>query len=165
MPHAIYSGEGEYNSSTLMAVYKAYLPKEYDQKYEFKTSTIYNISCKDYPNRILMFMRLTDIPNTDLANYTNDGTTTDAPQTIVFSLNSAFIQDISMDTLALDLTKDLKLVLFHDAYYDIAYVKDNLSCQPDDAFETGPAVNEDEQLESPVMIMPKRGMTGLVVKK
>lgn len=165
MPHAIYSGEGEYNSATLMAVYKAYLPKEYDEKYEFKTDTIYNLSCKDYPNRILMFMRLVEVQNTDLTNYTADGTTTDEPQTILFSLNSAFIQDISLDVEPLDFTKDISLVLFHDAYYDISYVKDYLACSPNADFETGPVVNDDEQLESPVMIMPKRGMTGLVVKK
>lgn len=165
MPHSIYSGEGEYDPDTLMAVYTAYLPKDFEDKYQFKTNTIYNISCKDYPNRILLFMRLADVPNTDLAKYTNDGTTTDAPQTIMFSLDSTFIEDLDSSTIKLDLTKDIKLVLFHDAFYEISHIKDMLNCAPDADFEVGVQPNKDEQLESPVMIMPKRGKTGFLLRK
>jgi hypothetical protein len=168
MPNAIYSGTGEYDSATLMAVYSAYLPKpDEGAVYEFRTGTIYNISCKAYPNRILIFMRVKDGANTDLSKLTLDGNTSDTPTTIMFSLDSGFIEDVNDNCEKLELDKDIELILFHDQYYDISYVEKNLFCLPASAYATGPAPDggAKTELESPLAIVPKKGKPGLLLVK
>lgn len=167
MLNAIYSGSGEYDGSTLMATYSAYLPDlPEDSAYEFNTGVVYNISCKVYPNRILIFMRVKDGANLDLATLTSDGNTTDTPKTIMFSLQPNFVQDINDKCTALKTDQDIDLFLFHDQYYDVSYVEKNLFCKPATDFETPPKPDEDESnLESPVIIIPKKGKPGKLVIK
>lgn len=167
MLNAIYSGSGEYDGATLMATYSAYLPDlPEDSAYEFNTGVVYNISCKAYPNRILIFMRVKDGANYDLTSVTNDGNTTDTPKTIMFSLQPNFVQDINDKCIALKTDQDIDLFLFHDQYYDDSYVEKNLFCKPATDFETPPKPDEDENnLESPVIIIPKKGKPGKLVIK
>lgn len=167
MQNAIYSGSGEYDGATLMATYSAYLPDlPEDSAYEFNTGVIYNISCKTYPNRILIFMRVKDGANLDLTTLTSDGNTTDTPKTIMFSLHSNFVENINDSCKKLDKDKDIDLFLFHDQYFDASYVEKNLFCKPASDFEIPPKPDEDESnLESPVIIVPKKGKPGKLVIK
>jgi len=162
MPHAIYSGEGEYDSESLLAVYNTYLPTPSDGTYEFKTGTIYNMSCVDYPNRILLFMRIKNAVNYNLTTATNDGNTEDTPTIVIFSLENKFIEDINSACIALDTTKDIDVILFHDQYYDAQYVSDYLFCKGPAAFTVEPEGEEEEEgeLESPIVITPKVGKIG-----
>lgn len=168
MPHAIYSGEGTYDGTLLMAVYNAYLPDVSPNGYEFKTDIIYNLSCTDYPNTILMFMRVANATNTDLRNSTADGNTEEKATTILFSLEDKFIEDIDTTAcIGLDPTKDINMILFHDVHYSTTYVKDNIFCKAPSTCETAPLPIDDEEggLESPVVLIPKVGKMGIIKLK
>lgn len=166
MPNAIYSGEGEYDGDSLLAVYNAYLPTPVDSVYEFKTGTVYNMSCEDYPNRILLFMRVKNAPNYDLSTTTNDGNTNDAPTVVMFSLQKKFIVNINPACIPLDTTKDIDVILFHDQYYDNQYVSDNLFCKAPALYSVAPEQEEGEgELESPAVIIPKVGGKGRLTIK
>ncbi|MFP5436260.1 MAG: hypothetical protein ACLGH8_00555 [Bacteroidia bacterium] len=162
MPHAIYSGDGEYDGNSLLAVYNAYLPKLNTGVYEFNTGTVYNMSCSNYPNRILLFMRIKNAANYDLTTATYDGNTEETPNVLMFSLDSKFIEDIDGSCIPLNTTQDINVILFHDQYYDTEYVKDNIFCKSGSVWETAPEVEEEEEgaLESPVIIVPKIGKIG-----
>lgn len=161
MPHAIYSGYGEYDSTTFMAVYKAYLPKLLKGEYEFNTGTIYNVSCEEYPNTILLFMKVKNDVNIDLATTSTDGNTEEAATTIMFSVDKDFVVDINENCMPLDYDADLQLILFHDEYYDTDYISENLFCKAPGMYQIPPEA-EDEGLEAAVGVVPKKGKQGIL---
>lgn len=153
MPNKVYSGTGQYYASTLMATYSAYLPTlPAGESFEFNTGTIYNISSAAYPNQILIFMKVVNGNNVDLSGLTNN-----PPTVIPFSLQAS-VTDIDAACIALDFKEDIKVILFHDLYYDLKYVKKNIF-KKDPYAALGVEPEEDNELESSAII-PKKGSLG-----
>ncbi|KGO93045.1 hypothetical protein [Flavobacterium subsaxonicum] len=123
MEHEVYTGTGTYNKSTLAATYNVYLPLLTEGTYLFYTSKIYNFSCAEYPNTILIFMKVKNGPNVDLS-----GMTSQPGIPVNFSLSNIDIVNVDSRCVPLDTLEDINVIIMHDTQYDIPYAKSKAFC-------------------------------------
>jgi hypothetical protein len=123
MQHEVYTGEGTYSKTSLAATYNIYLPLLPAGTYQFYTAQIYNFSCAQYPNTILMFMRVINGPNNDLSGWTNQ-----PGIPVNFSLSPLNIVNIDSHCVPLDKTKNISVIVMHDNLYDTTYAREHAFC-------------------------------------
>lgn len=152
MEHMVYTGDGTYSRASLVANYLVYLPLLPVGTYEFFTSKIYNFSCAEYPNTILIFMRVANGPNNDLSGYT------DQPGVpITFSLSDLNIINIDTHCTPLNKMANINVIIMHDSYLDTTYAKDHAYCKP-------PVNGPDAQAAAVgALYQPKRYKYGTVI--
>jgi len=109
MQHVIYSGDGTYNTHTKIVNYLVYLPALTAGNYEFITNKIYNMSCSQYPNTVLMFMRVVNGSN---AGY--KGCTDDPGVPVTFDISANNLINVDTNCTPLDYTKVIYVIIMHD---------------------------------------------------
>ncbi|TRW23079.1 hypothetical protein FMM05_15410 [Flavobacterium zepuense] len=124
MLNVIYSGTGTYDQHTYQVDYRVYLPVITTGQYEFITDKIYNMSCKKYPNTVLLFMKIVNGPNPDLS-----GCTEDPGVEIEFNISATNLISVDSNCTPLDYTKIVYVVVMHDDTCNEQYAKDAAYCK------------------------------------
>jgi len=157
MSHLVYSGEGTYDPDTLIATYNVYLPALTQGTYKFFTKKIYNFSCNDYPNTIMLFMAVLNGSNEGYKGSTNQAGTP-----VSFSLAATFLENIDSSCTPLSFSQDINVILMHDDDKDLVFAGLNY-------YNTTPPPPEEDVvnggLENAGFKPKKAGFGTLVIKK
>jgi hypothetical protein len=126
----VYCGEGEYDPITKTATYNVYLPKLKAGKgsYNIHHRKVYNFSCENDKNTILIFMEILGSngkPDPAL-NTSLLGITTDPGETFTFQLeNFTNIADDCIEIVCDD-KPIIDVIIMHDYTLDHIYAKNEL---------------------------------------
>jgi len=124
MQHVIYSGTGTYDTHTYEVDYLVYLPALTTGTYEFITNKIFNMSCSQYPNTILMFMKVVNGSN---AGFT--GCTEEPGTSVTFSISPSSLLSVDPNCTPLNYNKLIYVIIMHDDTLDLPYAKEACYCK------------------------------------
>ena len=124
MQHVIYSGTGTFDTHTYVVDYQIYLPALTTGTYEFATNKIFNMSCSQYPNTVLMFMRVVNGSN---AGFT--GCTEEPGTPVTFSISPSTLISVDTNCVPLDYSKLIYVIIMHDDSFNMPYAKEACYCK------------------------------------